>query len=330
MKRILILHMHGIGDWLFFTPVIAGIRKTYPGAIVEVATGLPGTARFISQYKDVKIISTVNIREGLLPAAITIARTARERYDCLMITAGMRYLKQELFTAVQRRTKVRVGLLPAGRRTTSLTHWAEYGNGVHKVEDNWKLARLIGITDDSFGDPWYPTSSAELTASGLLIHPGCDAANSFRRWPAEYFIQIAVMAVQKGGRVGILFGPDEISLLPAFRSALGESVEYIVPSSIEQLAPAIETYKVFLNSDSGPGHIAAALGLRVFSIFGPADYVYTRPFSKHATVLRLPEHQQPMCMPCVRPGGLYGCGERPCLINLAPQAVWEQLSEALD
>ena len=85
-----------------------------------------------------------------------------------------------------------------------------------------------------------------------------------------------------------------------------------------EVCKIIEEHEYLLNSDSGLGHIAAALDRKIICITGPADPTKTRPYSPKAIILSTIEKIE--CMPCW-PDGLRGCAEKPCLTTIEPTQV---------
>jgi ADP-heptose:LPS heptosyltransferase len=123
-------------------------------------------------------------------------------------------------------------------------------------------------------------------------------------------------------------GPDEVDSAAKLESLIGEGVVLNLAgrTGIHETAAVLERCDLFVGNDSGPMHIAAAMGVPVVAIFGPSNSQawgpYTPPLedSKHRIVSRdLP------CMPCFYRhhslGLREGCGPRPCLTGLSASAV---------
>ena len=90
------------------------------------------------------------------------------------------------------------------------------------------------------------------------------------------------------------------------------------------IAALIKRCSIFINTDSGLGHIAASLNVPTFTIFGPANPLWTRPYNKKAVVIRkgLP------CQPCN--GKLDVCkGRIDCLRDLTPEEVFKVIVKNL-
>ena len=62
--KILLIHTFGIGDWLFFTPVLKTFQKAHPNATVEVILGTPLTQEIVILYEKLRIKKAVDVRKG--------------------------------------------------------------------------------------------------------------------------------------------------------------------------------------------------------------------------------------------------------------------------
>ena len=94
--------------------------------------------------------------------------------------------------------------------------------------------------------------------------------------------------------------------------------------SLAETVEIINGHEFFINTDSGLGHIAGALGKKTVTIFGPADPKKSRVYSKRAVTVIRPDRLD--CMPCFRPGGRYGCDEKRCLSLIQADDIIKVLS----
>jgi heptosyltransferase-2 len=136
----------------------------------------------------------------------------------------------------------------------------------------------------------------------------------------------------------VLGGPDESEIAGRLceLADLGDRIVNLVGrTSIKESAALLDQCDLFVGNDSGPMHIAAAVGTPVVAVFGPSNIAAWRPYTPtgernvHTVVARdLP------CMPCFYRGhtlGLRdGCGTRECLTLLSPQRVLDACRAALD
>jgi len=122
----------------------------------------------------------------------------------------------------------------------------------------------------------------------------------------------------------VILGPEESELLREF-SILESNSNFTIYQNLTLLdtTKIIANHEIFLNSDSGLGHLAAALGRRTVTIFGPGDPIQVRPYSDNAVIVKT---NYPLdCMPCLRPGGLHGCKNQYCLKYISVEEVLEKI-----
>jgi ADP-heptose:LPS heptosyltransferase len=158
----------------------------------------------------------------------------------------------------------------------------------------------------------------------VLIHPGSDAKTAFKRWPVDRFISIAEELLSKGHTVSAIVGPDELDLAAPFERLVGHSGFTLHKNiSFAQALRVIAGHETFLNSDSGLGHVAAALGRRTITIFGPEDPAVARPYSTRAVTISSKEVLS--CMPCMRRSGKWGCGQVRCMESVTRDQVLAEI-----
>lgn len=323
MKSILIIHTWGVGDWMFFTPVLKALKQSYPEIRIDVIVGTPGTKNIIDLYPEVRVIGVTDVRKGPLGMLLSAVRTWPKKYDALVFTAGMDSRKADKLALLIRAAQK--AALTTGTVPRFINLFAPYDESLHRVENNVTLARLLGM-DLPFGAaPYVPSNEkVDVVAGSLLIHPGSDAKNSFKRWPADRFAAVAEAALHQGRRVSVVLGLAEVDVASAFYYLEAhDKFKLYRGLTPREVVRAIALHETFLNSDSGLGHIAAAIGSRIISIVGPGDPVTVRPYTARSVVMKTSRTLK--CMPCIRPGGLYGCKDRQCLDDISVERILEVL-----
>lgn len=122
----------------------------------------------------------------------------------------------------------------------------------------------------------------------VLVHPG--TRSPYRVWPAERFADICDRLQDKlGAQVFLTAGPGERPLVEQIQSHTRTHVVVIEsPREIGQLAALLAQFDAFLCHDSGPMHIAAAVGTPVVALFGSQNATIWRPLGQQHTVLQTP------------------------------------------
>jgi lipopolysaccharide heptosyltransferase II len=365
-KRILAVKLADLGDLLSVTPALQALRAAYPSARIDLLVP-PQSASLLqgAGYID-RILQfdkfPFDRKRGLLDMrrAVQTARFLLElrmsRYDLLVLFHHLATRWGTFkFAAVSLATgaRVRAGL-DNGRGGFLNVRLPDEGFGAMHEVDYW-LA-LVGLLGADASGGWRPhisideKSRARVTtlldemginrASPLVaIHPGAGWYSRARIWPVEGFAAVARgLAKSHGATVLVLGGPDEAPIAARLVELAGEGgrvVDMVGRTSIVETAALIEECDLFVGNDSGPMHIAAAVGTPVVAVFGPSNVGAWEPYAP-------PEEENPhrvvardlQCMPCFYRGhsvGLKeGCGTRECLTLLGHGRVLEACREMLD
>ena len=196
----------------------------------------------------------------------------------------------------------------------------------HAVD--WYLSVLpplgVPVEKDFEWLPERPAVSASLDdkwgAHGtrwILLHPGARWDN--KRWPVEYFAALARELSREGSiRLAILGGASDRALGAAIAAAApGACLDLTGQTSLPEMIEWIRLGDLLITNDTGPMHVAAALGKPVVGIFGPTEPARTGPYGQTDRALQslhLP------CVPCLKSRCAY---EKPleCLRAITPERV---------
>jgi ADP-heptose:LPS heptosyltransferase len=141
---------------------------------------------------------------------------------------------------------------------------------------------------------------AQVGAAGpvLLVHPGSRSA--WRRWPAERFAAVCDHAQDHLGAQAVLVGgPGEQDLIAEIRRHARTHVLTLAePLSLPRFAALAQLSRVLLCHDSGPMHVAAAVGTPVVALYGSQNAALFRPVGDDHILLQPPLP----CVACVTPG----------------------------
>lgn len=147
---------------------------------------------------------------------------------------------------------------------------------------------------------WAATGAPRAGAGPLVgVFPGSNAPS--RRWDADRFAAVARGLADRGAAVVVFGGPDERALT---REVAGDwAYDAGGRTSLAALAAGLAECRVLVSNDSGPQHVAAAVGTPVVALWGAGDPRVTAPVGAEHQLLRHPE------LPCV-----------PCVKNVCPRA----------
>jgi heptosyltransferase-1 len=142
---------------------------------------------------------------------------------------------------------------------------------------------------DPAAEAWAQSEIARLgVASFALLNPG--AGWGGKQWPPERFGVVAQGLAKHNIKSLVNAPPGEEALARAVVEA-GGGQAFAVEASIGQLIALTRRARVFVGGDTGPMHLAAALGVPTVALFGPTKPARTGPFSGKAIALRHPESQ---------------------------------------
>jgi heptosyltransferase-1 len=171
-------------------------------------------------------------------------------------------------------------------------------HGAHVIEQDLELASAVAGDDLQPTAPWLPVDVAaerwvdevmgDDPQPAVLINPG--AGWGAKRWPAERYATVAQGLIDRGMRVLVNAGPGEEPLA----EAIVHSADAAVPlaCTLKQLIALTRRVALAIAGDTGPLHLACALGRPVVGIYGPTDPRRNGPFGTRFRVLRSPESRR--------------------------------------
>jgi heptosyltransferase-2 len=195
----------------------------------------------------------------------------------------------------------------------------------------------LHITPDD--DGWAAARWTELgllPGDGVLIGAGSGWFTRARRWPPERFAEVGRQLRDTRGLTPLVLSglaPEEHDLARRVASEIGAHARVVLPApSPQALGAFIRRCALVVANDSGPVHVATAVGTPVVAIFGPSNDRAWGPYPP-----QLPQHQVARevvaCSPCIHRGHSFGtpqgCPARTCLAILEPSSVLDAVTRAL-
>jgi heptosyltransferase-1 len=173
-------------------------------------------------------------------------------------------------------------------------------HGEHVIEQDVELARQVAGDAFAAGPPSLPLDpeaeswcDALFASSGTrplaLINPG--AGWGAKRWPVERYTIVAQGLMARGFRVLVNAGPGEESMADVIvKEASGAAIP--LATSLSQLIALTRRVSLLIAGDTGPLHLACALGRPVVGIYGPTDPSRNGPYGTRFRVLRSPKSRR--------------------------------------
>jgi lipopolysaccharide heptosyltransferase I len=301
INRVLIVRLGALGDIIHALPVVAALREARPGVAIDWLANAKHRAIL-------DLVPTIDRRVFLGPrpagasapsapdtflGASGLVRAIRSlraaRYDVALDLQGLG--KSAILARASGARRV-VGF-PSGHLREA---WARpfYGEvsdpsgTVHVIDKNLSLVRAIGVTVTdraaTLDAGWFPITVPDSSivetvtrllplASGgrfALINPGGGWPN--KRWPTARLAAVASMLAARHRLASIvLWGPGEERLASAVVAAAGGSAAMAPPTSIAAMLSLAKAAQLIVSGDTGPLHLAAAVGTPVVGIYGPTS-----------------------------------------------------------
>jgi lipopolysaccharide heptosyltransferase I len=309
--RIALLKLSSLGDVIHALPVAATLKAARPGArlswIVERREAM--VLRGHPALDEVIVADTRGWRKARGPAAARAAladalalrrRLARARFDVALDLQGL--LKSGLLAAATR-APLRIGFAARwGREPLSALFTNRRvlppARARHVVEQYLALLEPLGVTEPKvdFALPWSAAAEARADAffaafelrprqRVVVLNPG--AGRPRKRWPVERFAELAGrLARDAFARVVVAWGPGEGD---AARAVAGEGRPRVMlapPTDLDELIALLRRASVVVAGDTGPLHLAAALGTPCVGLYGPTSGQRNGPYGVGHRVLQ--------------------------------------------
>jgi heptosyltransferase-1 len=304
VTRFLIVRLGALGDVVHAIPVAAALRRAFPAARIDWLVG--------AKHREILELVPVIDRRLVVddrPAAgsgqgsdarrgtsllTAIRELRRSRYDVAIDLQGL--IKSAVLARASGAPRV-VGFSSryARERAARLFYTDAYDPGRgglydpretrHVVDINLGLLSVLGITAparefpiDAVDSEAARSANAQAGGPYALLNPGAAWPN--KRWPPERFAAIARELRARHGLMSVvLWGPGEEALAAAVAAGANGAAIVSPKTTIADLVALARGAALMVSGDTGPTHIAAALGTPIVGIYGPTRPVRNGPMS---------------------------------------------------
>lgn len=297
-NRVLIVKLADIGDAIGTLPAVRALRARLPEARIDVLV-TPGPARDVfAQEAAVDDVLTFAKGNFDAPRSVAAPRALRDlaafgaslrarRYDAVILlhhlTTAFGALK---FRALALATGAPVVAGLDNGRGDFLTHAArDAGFGAKPEGAYWhSVVGLLGAVVDDPRPTFAVTDAARAAARTLVadrvpyvaLHPGVGAYARARQWPVERLAAVGQGLAADGYTLVVTGGRDAMAreASAALRAALGgiPALDLTGETDLATTAAVYADAALFIGSDSGMAHLAAAVGARCIVVFGPSNH----------------------------------------------------------
>jgi heptosyltransferase-1 len=275
--RFLIIRLGSLGDVIHGIPVAAALRERYPVARIDWLVD-PRYVELLGLVKGLNAAIPIDPRRSPLAMMSTIAGLRRVRYTAAIDLQGL--LKSAVLARLAGGWQT-IGFPREHVRERSATMFytdrTDPGDHRHVIFKNLALLTPLGIRQPHMAFPLALRESDAMdearnragTDGYVLLNPGAAWPN--KRWPADRFGALAAEIRKAHGlRSIVLWGPGEEQLATAVVDASAGAAVLSPPTTITDLVAMAASAALVVSGDTGPLHIATAVGTPVVALFGPS------------------------------------------------------------
>jgi len=311
VNRILVRGVNWVGDTILTYPSVQGLRDLFPRArlsvlvpdhLVDLWKTFPHVDEIIpfkkkgeagSAWEDLRL--SRSLRKGRFDLALILPRSFRSAFQTFL--AGI---------------PIRIGYQDEGR-SLFLTHKIKREKEIlqiHRVHYYRRLTEVLGKLEAIPSPRLFPREEdrnwaqrrleeLNLPDGALLIGINPGAAYGLAKcWPPGRFGELGKRLAEKWKAAVLIFGREEERDIAGgiTKSSGGKGFDFTGKTRLLQLAALLERCRLLVTNDTGPMHVAAAVGTPVVAIFGSTDPVATGPWGESHVVVK----KNVECSPCLK------------------------------
>lgn len=299
-NHVLITRLSAIGDCIATLPLAAAIRDALPSTKISWCVSC-AAKQLLQICPDVDHVIPVSKRYLKEPSQwLTLRRVLRERpIDCVIDPQS---LTKSAVLGRLSKAPLRIGFAkPRGRELAPWLHNVsiETEFGMHLIDAQAKLLEPLGIPSS---EPTFRLNLPEQTVAWakrqiteavdhqrpVIMNPG--AGWDSRLWPTDRFGKVAAWLKQQHQLPTLVVwaGEEERQMAEAIRDAASGAAVVAGETSLVELASLLMHAEVFISSDTGPMHLAVAVGTRCLSLHGPTRPEMSGPYgSQHLSIQKV-------------------------------------------
>ncbi len=340
-QKILIIKLQYVGDTMGVVPVVAALKRHAPALTIDVLIHKE-CAELIAHHADIRkvwIYDREEAKRGFFSAIAyhipLIAKLRREKYNIVIaLTQGDRPFFLSLASGAPIRLSYRINSIvnrmmnAFAEGKTGRKHFIEVDVDVltHFGIEDRDVRLMIPIPEDIRSQ--VRNRLAIVTPPGeiiVAIHPG--ARKKMRQWKPDRYAQVAQRLREKyHASIILLGGTGEENLLEDIEQKMGfPAVLKSCNLSLLDMAAVFSECRIFIGNDSGPGHIAAAVGCSTLSLFGPNYPTICRPYIDSGKVI----FKNLDCCGCRQEESLCVRPDNTCMDLIEVDEVWLTLQKML-
>lgn len=273
-KRILFINFGGLGDEILFLPTIISVKKEFPDS--EITLALEARSKGITSLTSVidkTLFANIKGRRKYFELFKLLIKVWTKKFDIVISSGSNRFISIFLFMTFIRE---RIGYNSGKLSKILLTKAVSLNKNQYAAKMYHDLA--TSITDNKTELPQIDVKRKNVEPNSVLIHPGVSLLSvekgMIKTIPAEKWAEVVELLAENGKKVILAGGPDDENVIKTIEKNVSQE-KYInmfgKTKNLRELAELISGAEKFLCSDSAPLHVAVALGVKTYAIFGSTD-----------------------------------------------------------
>jgi heptosyltransferase I len=319
-----------MGDLIHALPAAAALRRAFPQARIDWVVD--------TRHRELlDLVPIVNRRIAIDTSSASslldaVRELRRSHYDVAFDLQGL--LKSAVLARLSGAARVIGFATPLLRERLAGFFYTETAGtaAAHVIKKNLSLLKAVDVQQASvefpleIRKPEIAAAARERLGVGdsdpfAIVNPGAAWPN--KRWPAVYFAEVAAAVKARHGLSSIvLWGPGEERLAQDVVDASKGAAAVSPPTSLAELVSLTSAAAVMVSGDTGPLHVAGAVGTPLVGIYGPTNPERNGPWaSRDMWVSRFDTCQCPYQRRCH--------AQRWCLLDISPRDVIELVEQRL-
>ena len=338
-KNILIIQFRPVGDVLLCTPLISILRKCYPEAhIAFMVEPLAGQILENNPHLN-EIIYYRHNKDDILGSMRFFRETGKRKWDLVIDTFGTPGTAWATFFS---KASVKVGYDVRIRKYaythTVSTDQPERYSALKKLallkaigiqEELYELTLRLKESERTFADTYFHKSGFSNTTLTVCFAPA--SKRETRAWRRDGWVELGDILMERfGANIVLVWGPGEEGVVKYVAENMKRKPFTIPLTNLREMAAIIEKSDLMITNSSGPGHIAAAVGVPTITVHGPTTPVtWTYPDDRRHKYVQ----GDVSCIECNRSVCLYPPGadeHMQCMEAVLPEHIVERMKEIAD
>ena len=334
-RRILVRGVNWLGDAIMSTPALQRLREKFPEAHITLLCPAklrdlwhyhPAISKIISFSPEDSVFTTAELlRQGCYDLALILPNSPRSALECYLARIPQRigYARGWRNFFLTRTVPSRPGSVPMRKRSgkeikkliaqgNHLLRQTEIPASAHQMYEYLHLTSALGASAEPL-PPHLAITGQEMDSIRVKfklpnldvpvfgVNPGAEYGPA-KRWPTDKFAAVIRLLQQQRQGIWLLFGgPSDQALTKQIAEAIGPSTQPVHDlagkTSLRELMVLLKICRVVLTNDTGPMHVAAAVGTPVVVPFGSTSPELTGPVESANIRHQLLKATVP-CSPC--------------------------------